>query len=87
MWRVRRAHQGAKQGENSWCTSNCLAEAFLRFSEYKYEHNEAYRKKIDELDARQKAREDERINKLKSELREFIGQDLEKEKQLNPAVK
>ena len=67
--------------------ANTIKMPFHIFSEYKYEHNEAYRKKIDDLDARQKAREEERINKLKSELREFIGKDLEEEKQLSPAVK
>lgn len=64
--------------------ANTIKMPFHIFSEYKYEHNEAYRKKIDDLDARQKAGEEERINKLKSELREFIAQDLEKEKQFPP---
>ncbi|OGX32381.1 MAG: hypothetical protein A3D27_04070 [Omnitrophica WOR_2 bacterium RIFCSPHIGHO2_02_FULL_46_37] len=64
--------------------ANTIKMPFHIVSEYRYEHNEAYRKKIDDLDARQKAREEERINKLKSELREFIAQDLEKEKQLPP---
>lgn len=67
--------------------ANTIKMPFHIVSEYKYEHNEAYRKKIDDLDAKQKAEEEERINKLKSELREFIAQDLENEKQLNPAVK
>ncbi len=61
--------------------ANTFKMPFHIVSEYRYEHNQAYRKKIDDLDSLQKAKEDERANKLKSELREFIKQDLEKEKQ------
>lgn len=61
--------------------ANTIKMPFHIVSEYKYEHNQAYRNKIDDLDAKQKAKEEERINKLKSELRAFIGQDLEKENQ------
>lgn len=49
-------------------------------SEYRYEHDEQYRKMIDDLDNGQKVKEDQRIAKLKNELNEFIKQDLEKEK-------
>lgn len=60
--------------------ANTLKMPFHIVSEYRYEHDERYRKKIDSLDAEQIAKEKERINKLKSELREFIRQDLEREK-------
>ena len=54
-------------------------------SEYRYEHNEKYRSKIDALDAQAKAEEDARISVLRSELKEFIRQDLTQEKQLTGA--
>ena len=49
-------------------------------SEYRYDNNEQYRKKIDALDALQKAKEDVKTNQIKEQLKEFIRQDLEKEK-------
>lgn len=60
--------------------ANTLKMPFHIVSEYRYEHNEQYRRRIDELDARRKAEEDARVKLLKEELREFIRQDLEKEK-------
>ena len=50
-------------------------------SEYRYDTNERYRNKIDSLDAEAKAREDAKTNQIKEQLKEFIRQDLEKEKQ------
>lgn len=61
---------------------NTFKMPFHIVSEYRYDHNESYRKKIDELDAKQKAREDERIALLRRELGEFIRQDMEKEAKL-----
>lgn len=60
--------------------ANTLKMPFHIVSEYRYEHNEKYRQKIDALDAEAKAKEEERVNALKSQLKEFIRQDLEKEK-------
>ncbi len=48
-------------------------------SEYRYDNNEEYRRKIDALDAQAKAREDAKTNQIKEQLKEFIRQDLEKE--------
>ena len=50
-------------------------------SEYRYDNNEQYRKKIDALDAQQKAKEDAKTSQIKEQLKEFIRQDLENEKQ------
>jgi len=49
-------------------------------SEYRYDNNEHYRKKIDALDAEAKAKEDTETGQIKEQLKEFIRQDLEKEK-------
>lgn len=61
--------------------ANTFKMPFHIVSEYRYEHNEEYRKRIDDLDREEKAREDARIAKLKNELNGFLKQDLEKEKQ------
>lgn len=63
--------------------ANTIKMPFHIISEYRYEHNEKYRNKIDDLDAQAKAREDTRIEKLKSELKDFIRQDLDKENTLS----
>lgn len=60
--------------------ANIIKMPFHIVSEYRYEQNEKYRQKIDALDAEAKAKEEERLNALKGQLREFIQQDLEKEK-------
>ena len=65
--------------------ANTLKMPFHIVSEYRYEHNEKYRSKIDALDAQAKAEEDARISVLRSELKEFIRQDLTQEKQLTGA--
>lgn len=54
-------------------------------SEYRYDHNEKYRQKIDALDARKKAEEDRKINQLKEELKNYLIKDLEKEASLKNA--
>lgn len=61
--------------------ANTLKMPLHIICEYRYEHNEEYRKRIDDLDREEKTKEDARINRLKNELNEFIKQDLEKEKQ------
>ncbi len=60
--------------------ANTLKMPLHIISEYRYEHNEQYRKRIDELDARTEAKEDARIKQFKDQLYEFIRQDIEKEK-------
>lgn len=60
--------------------ANTIQMPFHIVSEYRYEHNEKYRQRIDDLDLQAKAKEEEKVSALKSRLREFIKQDLEKEK-------
>ena len=60
--------------------ANTIKMPFHIVSEYRYEHNEKYRQKIDDLDLQAKAKEEERVSALKNQLREFITRDLEKEK-------
>ena len=60
--------------------ANTIKMPFHIVSEYRYAHSEKYRQKIDDLDLQAKAKEEERVSALKSQLREFIQQDLEKEK-------
>lgn len=60
--------------------ANTIKMPFHIVSEYRYEHDEQYRRRIDDLDLQAKAQEEEKVNALKSQLREFIKQDLEKEK-------
>ena len=59
--------------------ANTLKMPFHIVSEYRYDNNEKYRKKIDDLDAQAKAQEDARINTIKEQLKEYLRQDLEKE--------
>ena len=54
-------------------------------SEYRYDHNEKYRQKIDALDAQKKAKEERKINQLKEELKSYLTKDLEKEASLKNA--
>lgn len=61
--------------------ANFVKMPFHIVSEYRYDNNEQYRKKIDALDAEAKAKEDAKTGQIKEELKEFIRQDLEKEKQ------
>lgn len=60
--------------------ANTIKMPFHIVSEYRYEHDEKYRRRIDDFDLQAKAQEEEKVNALKSQLREFIKQDLEKEK-------
>ena len=64
-------------------TANVFKTPFNVASEYKYDHNEAYRQKIDKADALQKAKEDARNKMIMEQLYDFIRQDLQKEAQ-NP---
>ena len=66
--------------------ANTLKMPFHIVSEYRYEHNEAYRKRIDQQDALAEAEENERIKKLKDQLYEFLKIDLEKEKKQQPPL-
>ena len=66
--------------------ANTLKMPFHIISEYRYEHNEAYRKRIDQQDALAEAEENERIKKLKDQLYEFLKIDLEKEKKQQPPL-
>ena len=52
------------------------------FSEYKYDHNEKYRQRIDALDAQRLSKEDQKINRIKEELKDYLVKDLEKESSL-----
>lgn len=61
--------------------ANFIKLPFHVISEYRYDTNEHYRNKIDSLDALQKAKEDAKTNQIREQLKEFIRQDLEKEKQ------
>ena len=61
--------------------ANFVKMPFHIVSEYRYDNNEQYRKKIDALDAQQKAKEDTNTSQIKEQLKEFIRQDLENEKQ------
>ena len=54
---------------------------FIVISDYRYEHNPEYREKIDRADEERDAREQARIDKLKSELNNYIQEDLFREKQ------
>lgn len=65
--------------------ANFLKIPFHIVSEYRYDHDEQYRQRIDQLDQKQKLAEDTRIAKLRDELNEFIKKDLEKEEELNAA--
>lgn len=60
--------------------ANTFKMPFHIFSEYKYEHNQEYRRRIDDLDEKQRSLEEERRNGIKKKLNEFIVKDLEKEK-------
>lgn len=62
---------------------NVFKTPFNIVSEYRYDHNEAYRQRIDKADAMQKAKEDARNKMIMEKLYEFIRQDLQKETQ-NP---
>lgn len=59
--------------------ANVFKSPFNITSEYRYDHNQAYRQKIDKADAMQKAKEDARNKMIMEKLYEFIRQDLQKE--------
>lgn len=52
----------------------------IAISDYKYEHNPQYRKKIKKMQEEQDAEEEARIKELKEELYFYIEEDLSKEK-------
>lgn len=54
---------------------------FIAVSDYRYEHNPEYRKKMDKREQIQDAMEEARIQKLKEKLNIYLQKELEKEKQ------
>ncbi len=56
-----------------------LRMPFIAVSDYKYEHNAAYKDKIRKIEHERDAREEARINKIKDKLNNYIQQDLGKE--------
>jgi len=60
---------------------------FIAVSDYRYEHNPEYRKRIDKLEADKKRKEDEQRQKLQDELNAFIKRDLEIERELDVNIK
>ncbi|MFH1398023.1 MAG: PKD domain-containing protein [Candidatus Omnitrophota bacterium] len=59
----------------------------VAISDYKYNHDPKYREKIIKLEDEQEAKEEVRINKIKAELREYVKEDLEREKGFSLPVK
>jgi len=49
---------------------------FIAVADYKYEHNPEYKKKVQEIEARKEAKEEEHIEELQADLDEYVQEDL-----------